>query len=291
MPGTGYTGRFAPSPTGELHIGSLACALASWLDARAAGGRWLVRIEDLDPPREKPGAADAILHSLEDHGLAWDGEVVWQSRRHDRYAQALAQLVQEGRAFPCALSRTQLDACGGRHPGRAAAAPSGSVPVAWRFDVHAGVETFIDRIQGEVRGNPGDEEGPFVIRRRDGLWAYQLAVVVDDAAQGITQVVRGADLLESTLRQLPLQRALGLPQPGYAHIPVLADAVGEKFSKQQQAAPVTRARRLDNLRLCLSLLGQVAPPANAGLEELLAHAVTHWDIGRVPRRRYVTLPA
>lgn len=286
-----YCGRFAPSPTGALHIGSLTCALASFLDARAAGGRWLVRIEDLDPPREQPGAATAILRALEAHGLHWDGEVVYQSRRRALYEDALARLARDGHAFRCSLSRAQLDALGGQHPGRAASEAAFDVHAgfAWRLDVPAMPVAFDDRIQGHRSFDLGKDGGPFVIRRRDGLFAYQLAVVVDDAAQGVTDIVRGSDLLDSTPRQLLVQHHLGLPTPRYAHIPVLVGDDGGKLSKQAQSAPVTDRRRLENLRLALRALGQPVPPGAETPAELLAAATADWDIARVPRRPAIPL--
>ena len=305
-----YCGRFAPSPTGPLHIGSLTCALASFLDARAAGGRWLVRIEDLDPPREKPGASAGILRTLEDHGLAWDGEVVYQSRRHALYKAALVQLARDGHAFRCTLSRTQLDAHGSNHPGRAlsaalfeqtlldktppaaeAAPPDEPPGFTWRLDVPTADIHFVDRIQGAQHCNLARDGGPFVIRRRDGLFAYQLAVVVDDAAQGITDVVRGSDLLDSTPRQLLLQERLGVATPRYAHIPVLADAQGQKLGKQTEAAPVTAARRLANMNLALRALGQPAQPDADTPAELLAAAITQWSSARIPHRMAIDLTA
>lgn len=280
----GYVGRFAPSPTGPLHIGSLTCALASFLDARAAGGRWLVRIEDLDPPREQPGAADDILETLAAHGLVWDGEVVFQSRRTELYEAALVRLVADGHAFRCSLSRTQLESHGGRHPGRATSEAQfdSRDGHAWRLDVPDADIAFTDRIRGPQVFNPARDEGPFVIRRRDGLFAYQLAVVVDDEAQGITDIVRGSDLLDSTPRQLLLQRCLNYRQPRYAHIPVLADGTGGKLSKQQQAAPVIPERRLANLQLALLALGQDPQPQAASVPELLAAATRGWRLSRVP---------
>lgn len=288
-----YTGRFAPSPTGPLHIGSLVCALASFLDARAAGGCWLVRIEDLDPPREKAGAAGDILRTLEYHGLHWDGEVVYQSRRHALYEAALDRLASDGHAFRCALSRAQLDALGNAHPGRAHAqahAPD-TGDAAWRLDVPDETIIFTDRIQGVCRHNLAREGGPFVIRRRDGLFAYQLAVTVDDAAQGVTDIVRGSDLLDSTPRQMLLQRRLGLPTPRHGHIPVLVDAQGGKLSKQNGAAPVTPERTLQNLHLALAALGQPPHPDADRPEDLLAAAIRAWSIAAVPHRLSLPLAA
>ncbi|MFP5382961.1 MAG: tRNA glutamyl-Q(34) synthetase GluQRS [Gammaproteobacteria bacterium] len=295
MSGT-CTGRFAPSPTGPLHIGSLLCAVASFLDARAQGGRWLVRIEDLDPPREKPGAAADILRTLEAHGLHWDGAVAYQSQRLALYHEALGQLARDGHAFRCTLSRAQLDALGSNHPGRrySEAHDDGGQDFAWRLDVPDEDIVFDDRIQGCCRFNLARDGGPFVIRRRDGLFAYQLAVTVDDAAQGVTDIVRGSDLLDSTPRQLLLQRRLGLPAPRHAHIPVLVDPQGNKLGKQYGAAPVTPARRMENLRLVLSALGQrvVSRETDADTPEaLLAVAARNWSIDAVPRRISIPVAA
>lgn len=286
-----YCGRFAPSPTGALHIGSLTCVLASFLDARAAGGRWLVRVEDLDPPREKPGAAADILRTLEQHGLQWDGDVHYQSRRLALYETALARLARDEHAFRCALSRTQLEAFGSNHPGRTVseAQVEGDGGFAWRVDVPDATITFEDRVQGRQSFNLAREGGPFVIRRRDGLFAYQLAVVVDDADQGVTDVVRGCDLLDSTPRQMLLQRLLGLPAVRYAHIPVLAGEDGQKLSKQHLAAPVTASRRMENLQLALRALGQTARGDTPA--ELLAAAISGWDMARVPRQPSIPLAA
>lgn len=285
-----YRGRFAPSPTGALHIGSLVCALASFLDARAAGGRWLVRIEDLDPPREKPGAAADILRTLEQHGLCWDEEVVYQGRRQALYEEALARLVAGGQAFRCSLSRAQLDDLGEQHPGRAQSESrfDAAQGYAWRFDTPDEAVHFSDRVQGPQTFHPAREGGPFVLRRRDGLFAYQLAVVVDDADQGITDIVRGADLLDSTPRQILLQQALGLPTPRYAHLPVLLDAGGRKISKQDDAAPLAPQDPVGNLRRALRALGQAVPPADIDTATLLSLAKTQWQPARIPARMQLT---
>lgn len=288
----GYTGRFAPSPTGALHIGSLLCALASYLDARASGGRWLVRIEDIDPPREKAGAASAILRTLESHGLYWDSEVVFQSCRHALYEAAMDRLRRDDHAFPCSLSRTFLEAHGPRHPGRAVSARhhgDDEAGTAWRVDVPDRELRFDDRVQGSIAFNLSKECGPFVVKRRDGFFAYQLAVSVDDADQGVTDVVRGSDLLDSTPRQMLLQDYLGLPTPRYAHIPVIVDAMGNKLGKQDDAAPVTPGREMQNLRLALQWLRQPTHPAAGTVEELLHCAVKAWDIRKVPRCRSIPL--
>ena len=272
-------GRFAPSPSGPLHFGSLIAALASWLDARAAGGRWLVRIEDLDQPRVQPGAAVEILRTLERLGLYWDGEVVFQSQRTALYEQALSRLRE---TYLCGCSRREiadsavsLAADGAQvYPGICRTGlPTGKSARALRIRVE-GTVTFRDRVQGTLSQDLAREVGDFVLRRGDGQFAYQLAVVVDDAAQGITDVVRGADLLESTPRQIYLQRLLGLPEPRYLHVPVAVDASGDKLSKHAGARPVDER----DLRRALRFLGQ---PASG----TLAEAISAWNPARVPARR------
>jgi glutamyl-Q tRNA(Asp) synthetase len=275
-------GRFAPSPTGPLHLGSLTAALGSWLMARHAGGQWLVRVEDLDPPREKPGAARLQLDTLARFGLLPDGPVLFQSERGDHYAAALATLAASGDAFECLCSRSDLAAAGGVHHA-CVARPHGRHP-AWRLRVPAGPIEFRDRIRGPQRQDLREEVGDYVLRRADGYWAYQLAVVVDDALQGITEVVRGADLLDSTPRQILLQRRLGLPQPSYAHLPLLLDARGGKLSKSLRSAPVDAASPLPALRVAWQALGQ-DPRALAGTEpapRLLARALAVFEPGCIP---------
>ena len=248
--GHAYVGRFAPSPTGPLHQGSLVAALASYLDARAHGGRWLVRMEDLDRPREMPGAAQALLTLLTACGLERDGEVVWQSRRDSAYQQAFATLVARGLAYPCACTRKEVadsrlnlrERAFGRelvYPGTCRGGlAAGRAPRAWRVRVADAVVEFDDLFQGAQRQDLARDVGDFVIKRADGPWAYQLAVVVDDADAGVTHVVRGADLLDSTPRQILLQRLLGLPAPRYAHVDVLTNEQGDKLSKQTGAAGI-----------------------------------------------------
>jgi glutamyl-Q tRNA(Asp) synthetase len=266
-----YRGRFAPSPTGPLHFGSLVAAVASYLDARRAGGDWLLRIEDLDPPREVPGSADQIVATLAALGFEWTGSIVRQSERHADYQAALERLLAAGLAFPCSCSRTELQAA--QPPGRD---PSDELyypgwcrngvrapdrPLAIRFRVPPGPIEFSDRLQGPQVAEPARDTGDFVIRRRDGLFAYQLAVVVDDAAQGVTHVVRGADLLGSTPRQIALQAALGLSTPVYAHLPVAIDANGIKLSKSTGAAGVDASQPARELWRTLQFLKQ-GPPAD-----------------------------
>jgi glutamyl-Q tRNA(Asp) synthetase len=290
-----YRGRFAPSPTGPLHFGSLVAALGSYLDARAHAGEWLVRIEDLDPPRAAPGAADEILRALESLGLRWDGAVLRQSERGDAYREALAELEHKGATYPCACTRREIgdSAVAGIdgslvYPGTCRdRLPSGRTARATRVRVGNAVVEFDDAVQGWVQHQLAVDVGDFVLRRADGPFAYQLAVVVDDAAQGITDVVRGADLLDSTPRQIQLQRLLGLPTPRYLHLPVAINAAGEKLSKQTLAPPIDRARPGAALVAALKFLGQRpdsqlvnAPPA-----ELLALAISRWDRALIPRVR------
>lgn len=284
-----YRGRFAPSPTGLLHAGSLTTAVGSYLHARSQGGQWLLRIEDLDPPREMPGAADAILRTLEALGFAWDGEVVWQSRRLAAYQQALDALIAAGQAYPCACTRREI-ALAGRpgvdgvvYPGtcRAGLAP-GKSGRAWRLCTPEGEVEFQDGHYGVQRQNVAREVGDYVLKRADGLFAYQLAVVVDDAWQGVSDVVRGADLLDSTARQIVLQAALGAPTPRYTHLPLLVNAAGEKLSKQTLAPAIRPDQAADELRLALTRLNH-APPADChGLDELWGWALAHWSLARAP---------
>jgi glutamyl-Q tRNA(Asp) synthetase len=286
-----YIGRFAPSPTGPLHFGSLAAALASWLDARAARGEWHLRIEDVDAPRTVAGAEDEILRALEKLGLAWDGPVVRQSQRRARYEEALERLRGAGLVYRCRCSRREIaDSAlpgidGAVYPGtcRALALPR-EADGADRLRVPEGTIAFDDRVQGRIAQDVAREVGDFVLKRRDGLHAYQLAVVVDDAEAGITDVVRGADLLDSTPRQLLLQRLLGFATPRYLHIPAATNERGEKLSKQTLAAPVDAARPAEALREALRFLGQETP-AGGEAREILAGAVHGWSPQRIARRR------
>ncbi|WP_374241770.1 tRNA glutamyl-Q(34) synthetase GluQRS [Zoogloea sp.] len=292
-------GRFAPSPSGPLHFGSMVAALGSSLSARAAGGRWLLRIEDVDTPRTVPGAAEGILRTLEQFGFEWDGPVVWQSRRTDAYRAAFEALRAAGRVFPCACTRKEIAdsalARDGtrRYPGtcRDGLAP-GREARAWRLRVEPGEVSFDDAVQGPIREDVAADVGDFVLLRADGLFAYQLAVVVDDAEAGVTEVVRGADLLDSTGRQILLQRLLGHPQPRYAHLPVASNAAGEKLSKQTLARAVEGADPARVLVDALDFLGQEPPAglAEAGLAAVWAWARQHWSMARVPRRCSVPAP-
>lgn len=295
-----YVGRFAPSPTGPLHLGSLVAALASWLDARAAGGRWLVRMEDLDRPRCSQASADTLLRQLEVYGLTWDGTVLYQSQRDDAYAAALDALKAQGAVFVCTCTRSQLAHAPRNaegeivYPGtcRLHAAPQ-SEHHAWRVRVENVSAHFVDRIHGALQQDLAAEVGDFVVKRADGLFAYQLAVVVDDAFQGVTQVVRGADLLWNTPRQIYLQGLLGLPAPAYAHVPLVTNAAGQKLSKQTLAPALPETGRRTVLAEALAALGH-PPPADligAGPGELLAWASAHWRVENVPTAPVVAKPA
>ncbi len=279
-------GRFAPSPTGPLHFGSLLAALASYLDIRARNGRWLLRIEDIDPPREQPGAADSILHTLDTFGLHWDDEVVYQSQRHALYEEALQQLISLNTAYACCCSRKQLRTRGVlgydghclQHP------PEVTTDIAWRVQHTHPRQQFEDRIQGLRRYHWRGHEGDFVVYRRDGLFAYQLAVVVDDAEQGITEVLRGSDLIDETPHQMELQDQLGYPRPHYAHIPVITNPQGQKLSKQNLAPAIDARQRQALLLQALRLLGQQPDAAltDASLDELLHWGRQHWRLEAVP---------
>ena len=271
-----YRGRFAPSPTGALHLGSLCTAVASWLDARAAGGVWCLRIEDIDPPREVPGADTAILQCLEAHDLGWDGSVIYQSQRSDAYAAALDHLRQAGLTYPCDCSRRALRALGGPYPGtcRTRLTPPAG-PHAIRFHVPEGPICFEDRLHGRQCETLPTRSGDFILKRRDGLWAYQLAVEVDDAAQGITDIVRGEDLLSSTARQIALQRALAYPTPRYLHLPLVVDASGQKWAKQTGAPALDPAQARSNLHRALTLLGLQSDP-QAPCHRQLEEGVRQW---------------
>ena len=294
-----YIGRFAPSPTGLLHAGSLVAALASWLDARAHGGQWRVRIEDVDTPRCVHGAGEEILQQLAHCGLLPDGEVLWQSQRGAMYQQALDRLVAQGLAYPCACSRKDIEAAQtsptARHkaqvyPGTCRDGLKGKPARAWRLNVEAvraarglpDITRWTDRRLGPQAEDVAETVGDFVLRRADGLWAYQLAVVVDDAAQGITDVVRGEDLSDNTARQIVLQHALGLPAVRYLHTPLVLGDNGEKLSKQNGARALDLADPLQALVQAARLLGLPGQPSEIPLSEALARWTADWQ-QRIPR--------
>lgn len=306
----GYVGRFAPSPTGPLHAGSLVAALASWLDARAHGGRWLVRMEDVDTPRCSADAAQTILRQLSTLGLQADAPVLWQSQRGAAYQRALEALAATGLAYPCACSRADIaaaHAAAGRtptrhhplpYPGTCRGGLRGRAPRAWRFacqkywsnwppahdpytlkasfSIAEGKLHWTDRRLGAQAQDVPETVGDFVLRRADGLWAYQLAVVVDDDAQGVTHVVRGEDLADNTPRQLLLQAALGMAAPHYLHTPLVLGHDGEKLSKQHGAAPVNTAEPFAALQDAAKALGLPVVPAQTLIADALAHWVMAW---------------
>jgi glutamyl-Q tRNA(Asp) synthetase len=281
--GVRYCGRFAPSPTGPLHLGSLVAALASWLDARAHQGQWLVRIEDIDPPREEAGAARAQLAALRALGLTPDQPPTYQSAHSVRYQQALASLLDAGHVYRCVCSRTAVEQAARRlglpptvYPGTCRDLGLEGEPAALRVRVPDQRVAFVDRACGPFAQQLEREVGDFVVRRADGLWAYQLAVVVDDAAQQVTDVVRGADLLDNTPRQIHLQRLLQLPTPRYLHVPVARNAAGEKLSKQTGAQPLLLSEPVGELERAWQLLG-FAPSGVVTAAEFLAHAVRAWQ--------------
>ena len=291
-----YRGRFAPSPTGLLHFGSLVAAVGSYLEARWNRGRWLVRMEDLDRLREARGASKAILKMLEAYGFEWDGKVVFQSRRDAAYAAALKRLERGHAVFPCACTRREisdstLSAAGKSiYPGTCRKGPPpGRTARAVRVRVDNAVIAFEDLLQGRIEQNLAREVGDFVVRRADGLFAYQLAVVVDDFERDITDVVRGADLLASTARQILLQRLLGHPTPRYMHLPVAVNQAGEKISKQTRAAPLTVTEAPSRVLQALRFLGQ-EPPAGleaATIAEIWNWALANWRTERIPTRRSI----
>jgi len=293
MTSSAYRGRFAPSPTGPLHFGSLVAAVASFADARHHDGQWLVRIEDVDETRCRHGAEQQILQTLLAFGMRWDEAPVRQSARRHLYDVALAQLREKGMAYRCNCSRrliatmARVGSEGPIYPGTCRAnPPPGDAPAAWRLAVASGDITFTDRVVGETRQDLVDEIGDFVIRRVDGFTAYQLAAVVDDQAQGITDIVRGADLLWSTPRQIWLQRQLGYPTPRHAHVPLVYGEDGHKLSKSDNAHPVDQVDPMPALRRAWHHLGQTEPPAALhSPADFWRWAVPHWRIERIPRDR------
>jgi len=296
MPLIPYRGRFAPSPTGPLHFGSLATAVGSYLAAKHHNGVWLVRIEDLDQPRCVPGAADEILRTLAAFGLYWDEEIIFQSGRIAAYEASLQQL--QTAVYPCCCTRREIaDSAlhgmdGQIYPGVCRnGVPAGRAGRAWRVRTDDRAIEFHDALQGHISQNLEREIGDFVVKRADGLFAYQLAVVVDDAFQGITQVVRGCDLLVSTPRQICLQRLLGLPTPDYLHLPVAINTAGEKLSKQTLAPAVTSDDAVMTLIQILQFLRQ-QPPAElrqGSIAEILGWAIKHWRPDRLKNCRHLML--
>ena len=294
-----YVGRFAPSPTGPLHFGSLVAALASFLDARHQGGKWLVRMEDLDPPREQAGASSAILKSLESHQLFWDGEVLFQSQRHAAYQEILDQLQARQLVYPCYCTRKVLAAKGGIYPGTCRHRPRLKKPSALRLltaelpDAERSLilqNRFADIFLGQVTCQ--ESMGDFIVRRKDGLYAYQLAVVVDDIYQNITHVIRGIDLLDSTPSQIFLFNCLHVNPPQYGHVPVVLNELGQKLSKQHGAKALDNNRSVDNI--CKALLFLNHPPptelTHADTNTVLQWAIAHWDRKKIPTHSTKVVP-
>lgn len=298
-PDAAYVGRFAPSPTGPLHFGSLVACLASYLDARAHRGTWLLRIEDVDTTRCKPVYADDIVATLAAFGFRWDGEIRVQSRQTAMYEAALQKLIETDSVFACRCSRKEVadfavaGVDGPVYPGTCRDQRVSFTGNAVRLRVPATRVCFLDRVQGELCQQLAQEVGDFVLKRRDGLIAYQLAVVVDDADQDVTHVVRGADLLDSTARQIFLQRALSLPTPAYLHIPVVTNPEGQKLSKQTLAAEISSAEAGNHLCRALAFLGQPVSPhlMTASPAEILADAIANWQPAALPRQRSGVEPA
>jgi len=282
-------GRFAPSPTGPLHFGSLIAALASYLDAKSRGGQWLVRMEDLDPPREQPGADVLILKTLEALGLEWDGAVMYQSQRHEAYQDAINTLFEKKLAYYCTCSRKEIAASNDSelnniYPGTCREQNLPRENSAIRITTNQNLIKFNDRLQGEIAHVIENDFGDFIVKRKDSLFAYHLAVVIDDAAQGITDIVRGADLLASTPQQNYLQNVLDLPMPNYCHLPVAVDASGAKLSKRSFAAPIDDNNAVPALVAALKFLNQNVPGdlIKNNKYDILGWAIKHWRLENIP---------
>jgi glutamyl-Q tRNA(Asp) synthetase len=284
MTDSDYIGRFAPSPSGELHFGSLIAALGSYLQARANHGRWLVRIEDIDPPREVPGAATTILHQLEHYGLHWDGDVLWQSQRHDAYRERLAWLKAEGLCYYCTCTRARIQSAGGIYEGHCRDLHHSADNAALRLHQTHPVLQFEDRLRGTVVTDMKLAREDFIIHRRDGLFAYNLAVVVDDHFQGVTEIVRGADLIEPTVRQISLYQHFGWPVPDYIHLPLAHNAQGNKLSKQNHAPALSQGDPRPIIIRALQFLNQNVDNEwqDLSLDQLLHNAVANWTLSAVP---------
>ncbi len=279
-----YVGRFAPSPSGDLHFGSLIAALGSYLQARAQGGSWLVRIEDIDPPREIPGAAARILATLDHYGLHWDGPVIYQSQRHEAYRATLDWLEQQGLSYYCTCTRSRIQQIGGFYDGYCRERHLPAKGAAIRLRQTQPVYAFYDKLLGKLHAEPALAREDFIIRRRDGLFAYNLAVVVDDAFQRVTEIVRGADLIEPTVRQIALYQQLQQPVPGYLHLPLALNHQGNKLSKQNYAPPLPVGDPRPVLVDALKFLRQPLPECwqDLDLPLLLRFAVENWTLATIP---------
>ncbi|MGR5944015.1 tRNA glutamyl-Q(34) synthetase GluQRS [Enterobacter sp. C4G1] len=280
-----YIGRFAPSPSGELHFGSLIAALGSYLQARANQGIWRVRIEDIDPPREVPGAAETILRQLEHYGLHWDGEALWQSKRHDAYRERLAWLYEQGLSYYCTCTRARIQSVGGVYDGHCRTLGHGPENAAVRLVQHFPVTRFHDQLSGDIQADERLAREDFIIHRRDGLFAYNLAVVVDDHFQGVTEIVRGADLIEPTVRQISLYQQFGWAAPKYIHLPLALNAQGNKLSKQNHAPALPDGDPRPVLIDALRFLNQniTSEWQDLSIDELLKLAVANWTLETVPK--------
>ncbi|WP_036769466.1 tRNA glutamyl-Q(34) synthetase GluQRS [Photorhabdus australis] len=281
-----YIGRFAPSPSGDLHFGSLITAIGSYLQARAHRGKWLIRIDDIDPPREVPGAASRILQALEHYGLHWDGEVLYQSQRNDAYHYVLNQLQQQGLSYNCICTRQRIQQTNGFYDKNCRELNLPLNHAAIRIKQSNPVYGFEDKLLGYLSADPAMAEEDFIIHRRDGLFAYNLAVVIDDDYQGVTEVVRGADLIEPTVRQIALYQQLKLKIPDYIHLPLALNKNGNKLSKQNHAQPIPLDDPRPLLIAALSFLNQPAIEnwQDLSRDQLLKKATTHWELDRIPRQ-------
>ncbi|WDD98230.1 tRNA glutamyl-Q(34) synthetase GluQRS [Thalassomonas actiniarum] len=291
-PQSSYRGRFAPSPSGLLHFGSLISALASYLHAKSCQGKWLVRIEDIDPPREQAGASSAILSTLEAFGLHWDEEVLYQSKQTQVYLDVLDYLKQQKLSYFCQCTRAEIKAAGGIYPGICKSREHAAANSAIRLINSAGHFQYQDIFQGAISCDPALAREDFILLRKDGLFAYQLAVVVDDICQGISHVIRGCDLLEPTARQLSFYHILERPNPQYGHVPLAVTNEGYKLSKQNKAPAIDNHHPQPALVAALTFLGQ-EPPAeliSASVEEIIAWSIGHWSLDKVPRKQQITLP-
>lgn len=293
-----YRGRFAPSPTGPLHFGSLLTALASFLDARHHQGKWLVRIENLDPPREQANAADKILKTLESYNLYWDESVIWQSQRHQLYEDICQHLLSKQKAYYCTCSRSQLSSYNGNYPGTCRKSSNNitntppDLPYTIRFKIDDKNISFKDRLQGVFEQNVSRAVGDFVIKRKDGLYAYQLAVVVDDHEQKINQVVRGYDLIDNTPRQILLQKTLAYETPAYTHLPIIVNQQGQKLSKQTFAPSVSGDNPKSVLLTALKVLGYPIQRdmIDANMNSIINWAIKNWSLKNIPKKTRLTMP-
>jgi len=291
----GYRGRFAPSPSGLLHFGSLIAALASFLDAKAHiddngnGGKWLVRLEDIDPPREQAGASADILTTLDAFGLHWDGQVLYQSQQSERYKHILNDLQQQKLSYYCHCTRAEIKALGGIYQGHCRSLNQAEQNAATRLINQHGIHQFTDIFQGQVLCDRGLAAEDFIIHRKDGLFAYQLAVVHDDIYQNITHVIRGCDLLEPTARQLTLYTTLNKQLPKYGHVPLATTKQGYKLSKQNKAPAIDNSNPQPALIAALAFLGQM-PPAellHTGVDDIITWAIKHWSRNKVPKKQKI----